>query len=73
MANNKNLTVKFVAEKYGVSKRVVQSWCSRGLLPNAKKVPSGMDFDVWEIPESDLDGFVPPEGRGRPRKNPKTD
>lgn len=66
-----NLKAADVAEKYGVTKRVVQGWCERGLLPNAKKVPSGFGFDVWEIPESDLTDFVKPKGRGKPRiENP---
>ncbi|MBS3915572.1 MAG: helix-turn-helix domain-containing protein [Bacteroidetes bacterium] len=63
----KFLTAKQVAEKYGVTKRVVQGWCERGLLPNAKKVDSGFGFDVWQIPERDLENFVKPEGRGKPR------
>lgn len=65
------LSAREVAEKYNVTKRVVQGWCERGLLPNAKKVPSGFGFDVWEIPDTDLKGFTPPEGRGRPKKTAK--
>jgi hypothetical protein len=66
-----NLTAKQVAEKYGVTKRVVQGWCERELLPNATKIDSGYGFEVWQIPETDLENFEKPVGRGKPRsENP---
>ncbi len=64
----KTYTVGEAAEKFKVGKRVVQGLCLRGLLPNAAKKPSGFGFDVWEILESDLEGFVPPNRPGRPGK-----
>lgn len=64
----KTYTVREVAEKFNVAKRVVQGWCERGILPNATKKPSGMGFDVWEIPKSDIKDFVPPDRPGRPEK-----
>lgn len=65
------LSVREVSEKFNITKRRVMGWCERGLLPNAKKVPTGLGFDHWQIPETDLEGFVIPEGRGRPRKTSK--
>lgn len=63
----KTFTTKEIAEKYGVTKRVVQGWCERGLLPNAQLVPTEFNFSVWRIPEGDLENFRKPEGRGKPR------
>lgn len=54
-------TVRELAQKFKVAKRVALKWCEQGLLPNAKKMPSGFGFDIWLIPESDFNGFVKPE------------
>ena len=61
------LTVKELAERYGVARRVASGWCERGLLPNALKKTSELGVEYWQIPESDLTNFVKPSGRGKPR------
>ncbi len=61
------LSVKEVAERYGVSRRVASGWCERGLLPNAEKRTSELGVEYWQVPESDLANFVKPAGRGKPR------
>lgn len=63
------LSVREISERFGVTKRRAMGWCERGLLPNAKKEPTGFGFDHWQIPETDLANFRMPEGRGRPRKS----
>lgn len=63
----KFLTVKELAERYGVARRVASGWCERGLLPNALKKTSELGVEYWQIPETDLTNFVKPVGRGKPR------
>jgi excisionase family DNA binding protein len=48
------LTVEQVAELMHVQRETVRRWLRRGLLPNARKTPSGHD---WRIPTADLDGM----------------
>jgi|GEM_PF-5976217 len=67
----KELTVSELALRYNVEKRIVLGWIQRGLFPNAKKEQSPFGVEFWIVPESDLKGFEPQKGRGRPKsKNP---
>ena len=65
----KRLTTSEVAKRLGVAQVTVNVWCLQDKFPHATKeeTPRG---PVWTIPESDLEGFVPPRA-GRPPK-PKT-
>ncbi|MDQ3917798.1 MAG: helix-turn-helix domain-containing protein [Acidobacteriota bacterium] len=60
------LTTAQVAERLGVGKSTVNLWCRQNRFPNARSLdtPRG---PVWLIPESDLEGFTPPQP-GRPPK-----
>lgn len=60
-----DLTVKELAAKFGVNRRVANGWCERGLFPNAKMVESPV-ISYWTVPESDLENFVPQKRKGRP-------
>lgn len=60
-----DLTVKELAAKYKVNRRVANGWCERGLFPNAKIVETPM-ISYWAVPEFDLIGFVPQKRKGRP-------
>jgi hypothetical protein len=59
------LTTQQIAERYGVEVQTVSGWCKRGLFPNVRLGPKTGRGAIYLVPESDLDGFVPPE-RGRP-------
>ena len=64
------LTVGQVAERLGVAKSTVTSWCRRGLFPHVIKGPKTGKGAAWLIPEADLDGFERPRPgypKGRPR------
>lgn len=58
------LTTAQVADRFGVSKRTVQSWINRGLLP---AVRMGRD---WFVTDTDVDKFTMPLN-GRPVKTDK--
>jgi predicted site-specific integrase-resolvase len=58
------LTTADLAARYAVSPRTVNGWCRRGRFPNARK--KGRD---WWIPETDLEGFVPPARGNRTRSS----
>ena len=60
------LTTSQAAKLLKVSPITVRLWCRQGKFPNAveEDTPRGM---VWQIPESDLDGFEQPK-TGRPAK-----
>jgi hypothetical protein len=55
-----------IAAKFNRSLVAVQFWIEQGLFPNAKLNKSGL-VPYWEVPESDLKDFKPPE-RGRRKK-----
>jgi predicted site-specific integrase-resolvase len=60
------LTAAQVAERLDVSPATVRLWCSQGRFKAARLVehPRG---DYWEIPESEVETFIPPKA-GRPPK-----
>ncbi|MGI8494435.1 MAG: helix-turn-helix domain-containing protein [Pyrinomonadaceae bacterium] len=60
------LTAKEIAKKFGVAKRVAQSWILNGLFPHAQKETISPFGEVWFVPASDLNNFKRPE-RGRPK------
>lgn len=65
--NEKELTTSELAERYGVSHSTARGWCTSGkFFRNARldKTPRG---DFWVVPESDLEGFVPPRRGPKPR------
>lgn len=62
---NKELSTSEVAERFGVASRSVRAWCARGHFPNAYEQQTTRG-PIWMIPESDLEGFIPPKA-GRPR------
>lgn len=64
---SKMLTAKQVAEKLEVKPITVRVWLTKGLFPNAQLVEIPPFGETWQIPESDLEGFVKPE-MGRPKK-----
>ncbi len=51
-----------VARRYGVTTMTVRRWCEAGLLLGARKEGIGKRA-TWLIPESALEGFVPPRRR----------
>lgn len=64
----KKLTIKEVAEKFGVGKRVASGWVERGKFPNAEKLDDPYGKSYWVIPETDLENFVPQKRKGKPAK-----
>lgn len=64
----KFLTVKKVAERFGVASSTVRAWCLRGTLKGARleESPSG---SYYAIPESSLAGFDPPKRGPKPKVN----
>ena len=63
---NSELTAREVAVRYNVTPKTVKVWCRKKLFPNARLEETRLG-SVWLIPESDLNGFEPPEA-GRPLK-----
>jgi predicted site-specific integrase-resolvase len=63
---SERLTTSQVAVRLGVAQPTVKLWCRQGRFPNAEidETPRG---PVWQIPESDLEGFEQPK-MGRPAK-----
>jgi len=65
------LSTKQVAERMGVTQRVVTYWCTSGFFKSATKV--GRD---WAILVNDLRGFAPPKRgpkKGKRGKPPTRD
>lgn len=60
--SDKQLTTAEVAERYGVTTMTVIRWIRAGLFQGARRVGPGRR-GIWLIPESDLEGFVPPSKR----------
>lgn len=46
-----------IARKFGVKPITVWKWLERGLFPNAVKIGRH-----WDVPETDVQTFVPPKG-----------
>lgn len=67
LAPMSELSTKQVAERLGVTRQQVGTWCRRGLLAGAyeQDTPRG---SVWMIPATALEGFTPPKPTGRPPK-----
>lgn len=67
VTNEKELTTSELAERYGVSHSTARGWCTSGkFFPHARLVQT-LRGDVWVVPESDLEGFVPPRRGPKPR------
>lgn len=66
----KDLTTTQVADRLKVTRQTVGGWCRLGLLQGAYEEDTGRG-NVWRIPPTALEGFVPPKPTGRPPK-PKT-
>jgi hypothetical protein len=67
----KELTTSELAERYKVSHSTARGWCTSGkFFPNARldQTPRG---DFWVVPESDLEGFVPPRRGPKPQAQRK--
>ncbi len=60
------MTAKEVAERFDVSKTVVLGWFLRGKFPNAAKTIDRFGVEFWEVPEKDLENFVPQRRKGKP-------
>ena len=59
------LTTADIAARYGRNYRTATRWCQRGLFPHLIKGRKTASGALYLIPESDLEGFTPPQ-RGRP-------
>jgi hypothetical protein len=59
------LTTADIAARYGKNYRTATRWCQRGLFPHLIKGRKTASGAIYLIPESDLEGFMPPQ-RGRP-------
>ena len=59
------VTAADIAARYGVGYRTAARWCQRGLFPHMVTGPKAGRDPIYLIPESDLEGFIPPR-RGRP-------
>lgn len=66
----RNMTVKEIALRFAVDKRVAQNWVRNGHFPNAQLEIVPIFGAVWKVPESDLEDFVRPRA-GQPRKEKK--
>lgn len=62
----KFLSVKELAERFGVRGAMARRWCEQGKFPNARQIGR-----VWVVPESDTKNFKRPK-RGRPKTIPST-
>jgi uncharacterized protein YjcR len=58
------MTLKQVAERFGVAASTARLWQSQGYFPNAK-LEETVIGPVWLVPKSDVDAFEPPP-MGRP-------
>lgn len=58
------MTLKQVAEKFGVAASTARLWQSQGYFPNAK-LEETVIGPVWIVPKSDVNAFKPP-AMGRP-------
>jgi Helix-turn-helix domain len=58
------MTLKQVAERFGVAASTARLWQSQGYFPNAK-LEETVIGPVWLVPKSDVDAFKPPP-MGRP-------
>jgi hypothetical protein len=59
------LRTKQVAKRYRVVSQTVSRWCQRSLFPNMILGLKAGRGAIYLIPETDLEGFTPPE-LGRP-------
>lgn len=62
----KEYSVTELAEKYNVHRRIVLGWIGANKFPNAHKFHPPVGLTYWLVPETDLNNFTKPEGRGRP-------
>jgi uncharacterized protein YjcR len=60
------MTLRQVAEKFGVAPVTARQWRERGHFPNAK-LEETVIGPVWIVPVSDVEAFTPP-AMGRPKK-----
>jgi hypothetical protein len=58
------MTLRQIAERFGVAASTARLWQSRGYFPNAK-LEETVIGPVWLVPKSDVDAFTPPP-MGRP-------
>lgn len=58
------MTLKQIAEQFGVAPSTARLWQSRGYFPNAK-LEETVIGPVWIVPKADIDAFTPPT-MGRP-------
>jgi hypothetical protein len=58
------MTLKQIAERFGVVASTARLWQSRGYFPNAR-LEETVIGPVWLVPKSDVDAFTPPP-MGRP-------
>lgn len=65
--SGKILKASEIATRFNVKHVTVRAWCNKGLFPNAK-LEETVAGKIWQIPESDLEGFVPPQ-MGRPKNS----
>jgi hypothetical protein len=64
---NRMLTTKETAERLEISEASIRVWLNNE-KEKAERFPNAVKFGRdWQIPESDLEGFVK-RGRGRPPK-----
>ena len=65
----RDLTLKQVAERFGVSVSAAKLWQRQGYFPNARleETPIG---PVWLVPQSDLNAFKRPAMGRPPQKKP---
>lgn len=58
------LTIRQVAERFGVTRQAVGYWIKRGLLPGYRpQAPEGVK-SPWLVRQSEVDSFTPPR-KGR--------
>lgn len=65
----RGMTLKQIAEQFGVTPSTAKLWRERGYFPNAK-LEETVIGRVWIVPRSDLKNFTPPK-MGRPKKGAK--
>jgi len=74
MTQKNELSVAEIAERFSVERRIVIGWINNKKFPNAHKVVPPVGLAYWLVPETDLENFSKPTGRGRPLSaNPSAD